>query len=130
MATKKTAKKTTKKKAAKKATKKIRFEGPQALLPGHKPRKAPKAGTYTAQGVDGVSRVVEMPAASDTAAYAYRRRPASMMGVRTYTARMELRLMPDQATAWDRVAIGARLSRAEWIREVCDAAVIAAGGGK
>jgi hypothetical protein len=31
--------------------------------------------------------------------------------------------MPVEAQAWERVAMAARLTRAEWIRQVCNAAV-------
>jgi len=122
---------TKKKKPAKKKTpakRKARraFEGRQAMIPGVKPRKPGAARTYKVQGADGV-REVRMPAEPVGMVQGlYRRRPrrpVSVAGAHTYSARMELRIAPDQAMAWDRTAAAAQLTRAEWIRRVCDAAV-------
>lgn len=115
------SKKSAKRPAKKSAKPRRRFEGRQAMIPGVAPKKRKPAETYTAPGIDGAMREVTMPGQSAEEARHARRRPRGE--ARTYTARMELRLMPEQALAWDRVSRAASLTRAEWIRQVCDTAV-------
>ncbi len=101
------------------------FEGPQAMIPGVAPRKKSDALTYIARGADGTERTVTMPEdPQGLNKYVHRRRPqAGPYSGAKLSARMELRLLPAQATAYDRTAAAQRLTRAEWIRLVCDKAV-------
>jgi len=123
---------TAKKKTAKKKTAPVRkarkpkFEGRQAMIPGVAPKKPAKAAeTYTVPQLDGLPRTIPMPPLPEAHHHVYRRSSGSAggHGAVVYSKRLELRVMPEQLTAWDRCAMHERMTLAEWMRTRLDAGV-------